>query len=494
MSDLEDTFLEDLDDLGDDSDEESEQDYDDEERHAADQQDSTAPESASAGGNKEVNLVKKLAAVRGIENIAVLRRSGKFQQHMEDIALSSRLPETAIVGTLESDKDYKLVIACNALVQSVDEEMASIHRYVAEMYSTKFKELESLVQNKVDYIKTVQRIGNGTDMTLVDLSDILPASSVMVVSVTGSTGNNTRLSEHDLGECLKGCEEMLLLEEAKATMLRFVESRMGRIAPNTCNLVGARVAAQLIGLAGGLEALSRIPSCNIQVMGQEKRHLSGFSNAAAMPHTGVLHFAEPVQRCPPDFRRKVLKMLAGKVALAARVDSYKNHADGHDGERMRREFDESVDKLLEPHKARTKKALPIPEEKKRNKRGGKRVRRWKERFELTEVRKQQNRIVVTTTEGEYGDSAMGVTQGSIGAHAGTGKIRAPQKKEQPALKKPKLSNSMSSGQTNGLSSSLVFTPVQGIELNNPHAAAERVKEANKKWFNPNSGFVSAVPK
>lgn len=492
MDDLDDTFLEDLDDLGEESEDDAVQDGDEEREAVAQNQ----RQDSDVMGPPDVNLVKKLAAVRGVESIALLRRSQKFIQHMAAISLSSSQPEKEIVFTLEADSDYRLVIASNALVQSVDEEIANIHRYVAEIYATKFKELESLVHNKIEYIRTIQRIGNGVDMTLINLSDILPSSLVMVVSVTGSTGNNTRLSERDLSECLRGCEEVLLLDEAKATMLRFVESRMAHIAPNTCCLIGARVAAQLIGLAGGLEALSRIPSCNIQVMGQERRHLSGFSNAAAMPHTGVLHYAEPVQRCPPDLRRKVLKMLAGKVALSARVDSYKNHADGMDGQRMRKEFDEAVDKLMEPHKARTKKALPIPEEKKRNKRGGKRVRRWKERFEMTEVRKQQNRIVVTTDEGEYGDSAMGVTQGSIGSHAATGKIRAPQKKDVHLAKKPKLSQSgvMGSGQTNGLSSSLVFTPVQGIELNNPNAAAERVSEANKKWFNSNSGFVSAVPK
>ena len=57
-------------------------------------------------------------------------------------------------------------------------------------------------------------------------------------------------------------------------------------------------------------------------------------------------------------------------------------------------------------------------------------------------------------------------------------------------------NLLSSGTTNGLSSSLVFTPVQGLELINPNAvtAADRVREANKKWFNSSSGFLSAVPK
>jgi hypothetical protein len=39
------------------------------------------------------------------------------------------------------------------------------------------------VQHPVDYAKVVQRIGNEMDLTLVDLEDVLPAASVMVVTV-----------------------------------------------------------------------------------------------------------------------------------------------------------------------------------------------------------------------------------------------------------------------------------------------------------------------
>ena len=57
--------------------------------------------------------------------------------------------------------------------------------------------------------------------------------------------------------------------------LRFLEGRMSVLAPNLCTLIGSRVAAQLVGLAGGVIALSKIPACNVEVMGQEKRHLAG---------------------------------------------------------------------------------------------------------------------------------------------------------------------------------------------------------------------------
>jgi len=53
---------------------------------------------------------------------------------------------------------------------------------------------------------------------------------------------------------------------------------------------------------------------------------------------------------------------------------------------------------------------------------------------------------------------------------------------------------MATNATSGLASSMVFTPIQGLELVNPDANKNRVREANLKWFSDNSGFQSALPK
>jgi U4/U6 small nuclear ribonucleoprotein PRP31 len=86
-----------------------------------------------------------------------------------------------------------------------------------------------------------------------------------------------------------------------------------------------------------------------------------------------------------------------------------------EGVALRKEVEEKIEKLLEPSKARTKKALPIPEEKKKSKRGGKRVRKMKERFQVTEMQKMKNKMEFTTSGGEYGDSAMGFDSGMLGS-------------------------------------------------------------------------------
>ena len=154
-----------------------------------------------------------------------------------------------------------------------------------------------------------------------------------------------------------------------------------------------------------------------------------------------------------------------------------------------------IEKWQEPSKAKTKKALPVPEEKKKSRRGGKRVKKLKERYVVTEIRAAQNKVKFSLNEGEYGDSAMGFNVGMVGSKD-TGKLRVAQKKEVKfTSKKQKKMLAQSMNQTtSGLSSSLAFTPVQGIELINPNARAARVNEANNKWFDRSSGFLSAAPK
>lgn len=66
-------------------------------------------------------------------------------------------------------------------------------------------------------------------------------------------------------QVLAGCQMALLLDADRADILTLVQGKMGRIAPNLSIVVGTAIAAQLMGLAGGLNTLSQMPACNIQV-------------------------------------------------------------------------------------------------------------------------------------------------------------------------------------------------------------------------------------
>jgi len=500
-----DAFLEDLEDLENDSDEEQDQvvprsaDHHRAPEGAGHGVQVKAEEGAGGDGEDEDDLddvLGSIAASGDISSVATLRRSAQFTYHMQRIDKVLEAPQSAVRGAVEDDPEYQLIISCNELMQKIDDEILTVYKFVADLYGTKFPELESLVPNRLDYVRVVQTIGNEMDMTVVDLSSILPNALVISVSMTGSTTSGQPLPDKDLQQCMSGCQEALDLEDAKRKILQFVESRMSMVAPNICAVLDTIIAAQLMGLAGGLSAMSKIPACNLQVLGQNKiANLGGFGAAAAMPHTGLIYYTTAVQQAPPYLRMRALKVVAAKVALAARIDLHQSEPSGAAGAKLRGEIDDKISKWQETQQARTKKALPVPDEKPSKKRGGKRARKLKEKFGLSEIQKEANKRTFGTFEGEYGDDAMGNDFGMLGKTAG--RLRVPAKKEKEiAAKKIKKAIQMSSGATNGLSSSLVFTPVQGLELaaEDTGAREARVRDANQKWFSQSSGFMSARPK
>lgn len=190
----------------------------------------------------------------------------------------------------------------------------------------------------------------------------------------------------------EACEMAIELNNFKSKIYEYVESRMTFIAPNLSMIVGASTAAKLLGIAGGLTKLSKMPACNVQVLGSQKKTLSGFSQTQMLPHTGYVYYSQIVQDTAPDLRRKAARLVAAKSVLAARVDACHESVHGEIGLKFKEDIEKKLDKLQEPPPVKFIKPLPKPIEGSKKKRGGKRVRKMKERYALTEFRKQANRM------------------------------------------------------------------------------------------------------
>ena len=86
------------------------------------------------------------------------------------------------------------------------------------------------------------------------------------------------------------------------------------------------------------------------------------------------------------------RVVGSKCTLAARVDSFHESSDGRIGKDFREEIEKKMEKFQEPPPCKAIKALPAPIEGPRKRRGGRRVRKMKERYAVTELRKQANRM------------------------------------------------------------------------------------------------------
>jgi nucleolar protein 56 len=90
--------------------------------------------------------------------------------------------------------------------------------------------------------------------------------------------------------------------------------------PNLTALLGPELAARLVAQAGGLDRLARLPSSTVQVLGAERAFFEHLRGRAPPPRHGLLFLHPAIQSSPRSERGKLARALAGKVAIAARLD------------------------------------------------------------------------------------------------------------------------------------------------------------------------------
>ncbi|OCT70772.1 hypothetical protein XELAEV_18037696mg [Xenopus laevis] len=440
-----------------------------------------------------------------VKSIAKLSDSKLFSEILLKIEgyIQKQPKASEVMGPVEAAPEYKVIVDANNLTVEIENELNIIHKFIRDKYSKRFPELESLVPNALDYIRTVKELGNNLDKCKnnENLQQILTNATIMVVSVTASTTQGQQLTDEELERIEEACDMALELNQSKHRIYEYVESRMSFIAPNLSIIVGASTAAKIMGIAGGLTNLSKMPACNVMLLGAQRKTLTGFSSTSVLPHTGYIYHSEIVQSLPSDLHRKAARLVSAKCTLASRVDSFHENPEGKIGYDLKEEIERKFDKWQEPPPVKQVKPLPAPLDGQRKKRGGRRYRKMKERLGLTEIRKQANRMSFGEIEEDAYQEDLGFSLGHLGK-SGSGRIRQAQVNEatkarisktlQRTLQKQSVvygGKSTVRDRSSGTASSVAFTPLQGLEIVNPQAAEKKVAEANQKYFSSMAEFL-----
>lgn len=120
--------------------------------------------------------------------------------------------------------------------------------------------------------------------------------------------------------------EIEQLSETRIALAKEVSARANNVMPNTSALIGGLVAARLMANAGGLLQLSRLPASAIQVLGARTALFAHLKTHTPSPKHGIIFQHRRVHNAPRDVRGRVARVLAGKLAIAARLDYFRGVA------------------------------------------------------------------------------------------------------------------------------------------------------------------------
>lgn len=137
--------------------------------------------------------------------------------------------------------------------------------------------------------------------------------------------------EESVGVHLSEEDEKIIMEYAslvkekkdrKIKLENYVRNSMREIAPNTSSLIDPILAAKLMGMAGSLEKLSRMPASSIQLIGAEKALFRHIKKQGKSPKYGILFQDSRIQTALPEQRGKIARLISAKLMMAAKIDFY----------------------------------------------------------------------------------------------------------------------------------------------------------------------------
>ena len=325
--------------------------------------------------------------------------------------------EANIISLLEKANKYIII-----LNKSITERISKLK----ELYSPYFPELPTIVTNSYEYVQSIIVIEENKSLLRSDTKSgikqlkqnllFLPNNVLMALTFMLSSSNVIKSTSTN--EALKNTyDKILSIFNSKNILLNFISNHMKFLAPNLTLLLGAEISAKLVTEAGGLQELARTPSGNILNMGRHELNLEGFSTMNKF-NNGFLTELKEYKNAIDSMKIKVLRRYANKTALAARKDAFINKsklsAEENFGNELKKLITDKVDKIKNDVQPILKKPLPRPDDKPSKKRGGKRVRGIKKKFELTEVRKLKNRMKFGEPEAEYRDTGIGFGMLGVG--------------------------------------------------------------------------------
>jgi nucleolar protein 56 len=151
----------------------------------------------------------------------------------------------------------------------------------------------------------------------------------------------------DLEQIQALAKNVLEFYELRKNMENYLDRTMEEMAPNVRAVAGALLGARLIAIAGSLQNLAMRPASTIQVLGAEKALFRSLKTGARPPKHGLIFQHTLLHDAKRWQRGKIARVIAGKLAIAARVDAFGGH---YIGDRLKADVNKRLEEIREKYK------------------------------------------------------------------------------------------------------------------------------------------------
>jgi len=223
-------------------------------------------------------------------------------------------------------KSDNMIIQSIALLDQLDKDVNTFSMRIREWYSYHFPELVKIVPDNYTFAKCVKVIKNRkelTDEAITKLEEVVMDSAKAKAIVDASkTSMGMDISQVDLMNIDMFANRVVGLAEYRKELAKYLQDKMGNVAPNLATLIGDVVGARLISHAGSLTNLAKYPASTVQILGAEKALFRALKKKGNTPKYGLIFHSSFIGRAAAKNKGRISRFLANKCTIASRIDCF----------------------------------------------------------------------------------------------------------------------------------------------------------------------------
>ncbi len=282
-------------------------------------------------------------------------------------SVSLELAKIRIKGA--SEKRDLIVAQSIQTLDSLDQTVNLFMGRLREWYGVYFPELDRLIEKHETYSRLVTNLGNRENFTVENLErENIPKERTQLVAKAAESSMGADVADSDLEMVQALAKDVLNFYLLRKNMEEYVDQTMEELAPNVRAVAGALLGARLIAMAGSLRNLAMRPASTIQVIGAEKALFRSLKTGARPPKHGLIFQHTLLHDAKRWQRGKIARVIAGKLAIAARIDAF--GAGHYIGDKLKADINKRLEEIQIKYKD-----PPAPKEVKPRPAGANFVRR-----------------------------------------------------------------------------------------------------------------------
>lgn len=226
----------------------------------------------------------------------------------------------------KSGRDFLIIQAVEA-IDELDDISNLMTERVRNWYAMHYPELAKLVRSVDVYLDIITELKIRKEMRVENLERFLPEAQAKKVEKIAEQSMGGEAALTDLDRVAKFASLASHTRRERNELAEYVEKATSELTPNMHSLVGGLLTARLLAKAGSLKRIAEMPSSTVQILGAEKALFAHIRMGVKPPKHGLIFAYPPMMQAPRGKKGKIARILAGKLAIAARMDYFKHGLD-----------------------------------------------------------------------------------------------------------------------------------------------------------------------